>query len=272
MTDATIRIRKPAVGGTFYSESRTGLAGQLDEAWSQRQPLQRPLPKALIVPHAGYFYSGAVAASAFALIQGAESIRRVVLLGPSHHFALDGFAIPDAAVWQTPLGLVALAARDLASLRERRDVMSSDRAHEREHSLEVEIPFLQRALPQRFELVPVLVGALPPPQVAGLIDELWGGDETLIVVSSDLSHYLDQDACADIDAQTCKKIKDLDPVDWRGAMACGCHAVAGLLSTARRRHMRCEQLDRRTSAVASGDTSRVVGYAAFGLWPQGVVS
>ncbi|MBI5608321.1 MAG: AmmeMemoRadiSam system protein B [Deltaproteobacteria bacterium] len=270
MTDPTIRIRKPAVAGTFYADQRAALNAQLDQAWEARVPLPRPAPKALIAPHAGYFYSGAVAASAYALLQGAEHIRRVVLLGPSHHYALDRFAIPESSVWSTPLGLVGLGVRDLAALGERPDVLVSERVHEREHSLEVHVPFLQRVLPQRFELVPVLVGAVPPPQVAGLLAELWGEAETVIVVSSDLSHYLDQAACTQVDGETCRKVLALDPTGWRGDMACGCHAVAGLLSAARARHLRCEQLDARTSAAASGDTSRVVGYGAFAFWASEV--
>jgi len=272
MTDPTIRIRKPAVAGSFYADQRHALRAQLDQVWGARVPLTRPVPKALIAPHAGYVYSGAVAASVYDLLQGAEHIRRVVLLGPSHHYALDRFAIPESSVWSTPLGLVGLAARDLEALGERPDVLVSERVHDREHSLEVQLPFLQRVLSQRFELVPVLVGDLPPPQVAGLLAELWGGDETLVVVSSDLSHYLEQSACSQQDSETCRKVLALDPTGWRGEFACGCRAVAGLLSAARARHLQCEQIDVRTSAAASGDTSRVVGYGAFAFWPPEVAA
>lgn len=268
MGDATIKIRKPAVAGTFYPLLRQDLEALLAEVWQKRVTLQRPPPKVLIAPHAGYVYSGPVAATAYSLLQGHHNkVTRVVLLGPSHHYAFQGFAVPEAAIWASPLGLTPLHVPTLEALVARRaDTVARDLVHSREHSLEVHLPMLQHALGMRFELIPILVGQTPPAHVAEVLDSLWGGPETLIVVSTDLSHYHDQSSAQHIDAQTAACIAALDERGLAPETACGCHPVAGLLHAAKRRRMRCEALDVRTSGDTAGDPSRVVGYGAFALW------
>lgn len=256
-------IRPPAVAGAFYPQRPRDLQTALDAAWAGRRQVQAPAPKAMIVPHAGYVYSGAVAASAYALLQGGQrSISRVVLLGPSHHYALHGFCVPLADAWQTPLGNVALDTDRLAELAARADVLASDHPHEPEHALEVQLPFLQRALHGAWKLVPVLVGQVPAAQVADVIDELWGGPETLVVVSSDLSHFHPQREAERIDADTVAQIAALRSDGLSGERACGARPLAGLLEAARRHGLRAQVIDVRTSADAGGDAQRVVGYAS----------
>jgi AmmeMemoRadiSam system protein B len=263
----SVRVRKPAVAGSFYPQSREDLVVALQTAWAGRVTTSVPPPKALVVPHAGYAYSGAVAASAYATLREAVGvIRRVVLLGPSHHYALRGFALPEVDAWQTPLGLVALDTATMVQLARRSDVVRSDLVHAREHALEVHVPFLQTVLGQSFQLVPLVVGQVTAVAAAELLSGLWGGNETLIVLSTDLSHYLDQPTAQRRDAQTVRHIEALDG----GALAvddcCGLYPLAGLLLAARQRHMRCRAIDVRTSADTAGEPSRVVGYASFLLW------
>ena len=256
-------VRPPAMAGVFYPLRPRDLQTALDTAWAGRRVIEAKSPKALIAPHAGYQYSGAVAASAYALLQGGErSIERVVLLGPSHHFALPGFCVPLADAWQTPLGKVALDTDVLAELSARPDVLASDRPHEPEHALEVQLPFLQRVLHGPWKLVPVLVGKLPPEQVADLLDAVWGGPETLVVVSTDLSHFHPQREAERIDADTVASIAALRSEAISGDRACGARPLAGLLEAARRHGLHAQLIDVRTSADAGGDSQRVVGYAS----------
>jgi hypothetical protein len=239
----------------------------MDRCWQQRVRIQAGPPKAIIAPHAGMIYSGPIAASAYAtLAPVADSIRRVVLLGPSHHYGFDGFAIPAASRWATPLGEVPLDGAALANLALRPDVQVSDAVHQREHSLEIHLPFLQRSL-GAFRLIPVAVGRVQPDAGGGLLRELWGGHETLIVISSDLSHFLDQQAAQAIDRRTSDTIEAMDA---RGALdvdACGRHPIACLLAEAQRRGMRMRTVDLRTSADTAGDPQRVVGYGSYLFWP-----
>ncbi len=214
-------------------------------------PPQKPA-KAIVVPHAGYVYSGPIAASAFRCLS--EGVRRVVLLGPSHFALLRGLAAPRAAAFQTPLGRVALEVPD--------ELPRSDAPHVREHSLEVELPFLQVALGE-FSLVPLAVGDAEPARVAEVLAGLWGGPETAIVVSSDLSHYLSYEEACRMDGETARRIEQLVPVP-PGA-ACGAAPLNGLLFEAARRRMTCERLDLRNSGDTAGDKGRVVGYGAFAL-------
>ncbi|MGZ6141788.1 MAG: AmmeMemoRadiSam system protein B [Myxococcales bacterium] len=241
-------IRPPAVAGTFYPADPTEL----------RETVSRLLagaaggraPKAVIAPHAGYVYSGPIAASAF---RRCAPVERVVLLGPSHYAWLDGVALPDADAFATPLGEVPIEVP--AGLPRNRA------AHAREHSLEVEVPFLQLMLGQ-FRLVPLAVG--DPRAAEDALDQLWGGAETLVVVSSDLSHYLPYAAAKRMDAATAAQIVALRPVAEDAA--CGNAPVNALLAVARRRGLRCELLDLRNSGDTAGDRSRVVGYGAFAFY------
>ena len=254
--------RQPAVAGSFYPAGALELRATIERLLRAARPAVLS-PKALIAPHAGYIYSGPVAATAFAtLAPRAAQIKRVVLLGPSHFVPLRGLALPDADSFETPLGRVMLDRNAVAQLSHMPEVMVLDAAHAREHSLEVQLPFLQVALPD-FTLVPLAVGFAPPEQVAAVLELLWGGRETLIVISSDLSHYRDYDGAAVIDAETAQAIEDLEGDVLDGEHACGCHPIRGLLHVARARGLHVVPLDRRNSGDTAGDKRRVVGYGAW---------
>jgi AmmeMemoRadiSam system protein B len=255
-------FRDPAVAGTFYPSDprqlRAAVEGLLRDAHAADVK-----PKALIAPHAGYVYSGPIAASAYAtLAPRASAIRRVVLLGPSHFVPFRGLALPESKAFRTPLGTVELDAEAFKAIADKPGVIRLEQAHAREHSLEVHLPFLQVALPA-FKLVPLAVGFADPEAVADVLEALWGGDETLVVISSDLSHYHPYDEARALDAQTAQAIERLEAKKIDGEHACGCHPINGLLQTARRRGLRAVQLDRRTSGDTAGDKLRVVGYGAW---------
>lgn len=259
----TTTIRPAAVAGMFYPGERHRLASEIQHMLESVSP--PPLrPKALIVPHAGYVYSGPVAASAYALLQDLrEIIRRVVLLGPVHRVWVQGLALPAVDAFETPLGVVSLDAAAMARLLQLPQVEVNEAAHAWEHSLEVHLPFLQTVLDD-FLLVPLAVGGATPQQVAEALEQVWGGDETLIVVSSDLSHYLPYDEARQSDQATAQAILELN-TDLVGEQACGAHPINGLLLAARRHHLTPHLLDLRNSGDTAGDRSRVVGYGAFAL-------
>jgi MEMO1 family protein len=258
--------RPPAVAGLFYPARAADLR---EEVRSLLEPADvgggLRSAKAYVVPHAGYVYSGPIAASAYARLRSrAARIERVVLLGPSHRFPLHGLALPTTASFSTPLGEVALdrdLARKAAALSQ---VVESDAAHALEHSLEVQLPFLQEVL-EDFLLLPFVVGEATPGAVAEVIELCHGGPETLILISSDLSHYLPYAACAEIDERTASAIVDLmPPIDHD--QACGATPVNGVLELARLRRWSAELLDLRNSGDTAGDRSRVVGYGAFAFY------
>lgn len=257
-------VRPAAVAGSFYPGDPSALAvevaGYLAEASHDAGGARAP--KAIIVPHAGYVYSGPVAASAYARIAPLRGkIRRVVLAGPAHRVYVRGVAIPSARAFASPLGEVALDAGALEAIGAPPFVETSDRAHALEHSLEVHLPFLLSVLGD-FRLVPLVVGDARPGEMAALLEALWGGDETLVVVSSDLSHYLPYEAARARDAGTARAILSLDarlvPED-----ACGAAPVNGLLELARRRGLEAELVDLRSSGDTAGGRDAVVGYGAF---------
>jgi AmmeMemoRadiSam system protein B len=257
-------IRPPAVAGSFYPEDRRELdaavCGYLEDAASDdgSEP-----PKAVIAPHAGYIYSGPIAASAYARIAKARgTIRRVVLLGPAHRAAVSGLAAPRADTFATPLGEVRIERAALEPILALPQVEVSDAAHALEHSLEVHLPFLQKVLGE-FTLVPLVVGDATPGEVAEVLDLLWGGPETLIVVSSDLSHFHDYTLARRMDDETSRAIEDLEPQRIEYHHACGRIPVQGLLVTARRRGLRARVIDVRNSGDTAGSRDRVVGYGAY---------
>lgn len=259
-------IRPTAVAGTFYPARAAPLHDQIQH-FLEHTPAHRQTrpPKAIIVPHAGYIYSGAIAASAYALLRPLrDKVRRVVLLGPVHHVPVRGLAAPGMSAFASPLGTVMLDQTALATLADLRQVVVDDRCHAREHSLEVHLPFLQSVL-EDFKLVPLAVGDASATDVAEVLERLWGGDETLIVVSSDLSHYLTYPAAQQRDAITAQAVLDLR-TDLSHDQACGATPVNGLLLAARHRGLRPALLDLRNSGDTAGDKNRVVGYAAFALY------
>jgi AmmeMemoRadiSam system protein B len=256
-------IRPAAVAGSFYPGEASALAAEVTShvASAPEIPTARP-PKAIIAPHAGYIYSGPIAGSVYArLLPLAGRIRRVVLAGPAHRVYVHGVAVPAAREFETPLGPVPLDLAAIARARELPFVEVSDKAHALEHSLEVHLPFLQAVLGD-FRLVPLVVGDAAPDEMARLLELLWGGDETLVVVSSDLSHYLPYDSARARDGGTARAILDLDatlvPED-----ACGAAPINGLLAVARRRGLEPELVDLRNSGDTAGSRDRVVGYGAF---------
>ena len=262
------KVRQPAVAGKFYPAD----PGELREAVSRAlggAQTSGPAPKAIIAPHAGYIYSGAVAASAYARLAPArDRIRRVVLIGPSHRVAFRGLAASSADAFATPLGRVPLDRECIDALLALPAVQLLDRAHQAEHSLEVHLPFLQVVL-ESFRLVPLAAGDASPAEVAGVLDAVWGGNETLIVVSSDLSHYLDYDSARRVDAGTRRAIEALRWEDLGEDQACGRNGVNGLLETARRRRMRVQTLDLRNSGDTAGTRDEVVGYGAWAFEDAG---
>jgi AmmeMemoRadiSam system protein B len=258
-------VRAPAVAGQFYpadpGELRRMVAGFLAEAAAAPRPA-RPAPKAIIAPHAGYVYSGSIAGSAFrAVAPAAGTIERVVLLGPSHFVRLQGLALPGDPIFATPLGEVPIGHHGAQASLRLPQVRVIPQAHAREHSLEVEVPFLQVLLGD-FEIVPLVVGEAGAAEVAEVLDRLWGGPETLIVVSSDLSHFLPYAAAQEADRATAGEILALGG-PLAPLQACGALPINGLLAVARARGLVPELLDLRNSADTAGDPSRVVGYGAF---------
>lgn len=258
------RIRPAAVAGMFYTGEPKALAGQVTEmlAGARRQAKLPHVPKALIVPHAGHIYSGPIAASAYVLLaDAAKTIRRVVMFGPAHRVAVNGLALPEAEAFATPLGVVPLDLEAMRRAQALPQVSISAAAHGMEHSLEVQLPFLQAML-QDFRLVPFVVGHTGGHQVAEVIDLLWGGPETLIVISSDLSHYLPYAMARQKDSTTTESILHLEPLT-EFEQACGALPINGLIEVAKRRSLKPTLLDLRNSGDTAGDRSRVVGYAAF---------
>lgn len=254
-------IRPPAVAGLFYPGEAELLVHDVLSMLRAARP-SKLAPKVLIVPHAGYIYSGAVAASAYAALRNiATHIRRVVLLGPAHRVAVRGLALPGSDAFATPLGKVPIdqvAAQSIAHLPQ---VTVNPRAHAQEHALEVQLPFLQAIL-SNFTLLPLTVGHTSAEEVAEVLELLWGGDETLLVISSDLSHYLPYNVAKQIDASTVQKVLGLEH-DLSHEEACGGTPINGLLLAARHHHLTPHLLDLRNSGDTAGPRDGVVGYAAF---------
>ncbi len=258
-----IRIRAAAVAGSFYPADPVALRRAVVRAVASAECARASAPPvALIVPHAGYVYSGDVAASAYASLQPwAAHYRRVLLLGPAHYAAVPGLAVPPVDVFRTPLGDIPLDHVQLDRLRHPAISMNAE-AHAHEHCLEVQLPFLQVVLPD-FLLLPLVVGRVEAASVAAVIESLWTGSDTLIVVSSDLSHYLDYDTARRRDRHTCAAIEALDGGHIDQHDACGASPLRGLLHWARAHRLRVETLDLRNSGDTAGDRSRVVGYGAW---------
>jgi len=255
-------VRPAAVAGMFYPDAPERLAGEIRAYLSDASAQAALMPKALIVPHAGYIYSGPIAANAYALLAPLrESIRRVVLLGPAHRVAVRGLATTSASAFETPLGEVRIDTHAVAAALSFPQVTVSDVAHAHEHALEVQLPFLQTVL-RSFSLVPFAVGHVSTEDVAEVMDALWGGPETLVVVSSDLSHYRSYAEAKRIDRATTDAILAMSPI-LDHEQACGATPINGLLQCAKRRGLSPTLLDLRNSGDTAGDRGRVVGYASF---------
>jgi MEMO1 family protein len=257
-------IRPAAVAGSFYASDPDRLRIQVLDFLRHIAVPVKVTPKALIAPHAGYLYSGAVAAAAFATLgDSALTITRVVLIGPPHYVRLRGIAAPTVDAFETPLGPVPVDTEALSAVATLPFVVRADSAHAPEHALEVELPFLQTLLAS-FQVVPLLVGDAEPHDVAHLLRQLWGGPETLIVVSSDLSHYRDYETARCLDAKTAATIERGEWTSLRSDQACGYLAVAGLLVEAGRVGLKASRLALCNSGdTARGSRNQVVGYGAW---------
>jgi len=267
MQNQYMSIREPAVAGFFYPANARELQRQVDGllGTAAAQLVTAPsgnTPEAMIVPHAGYVYSGPIAAAAYCrLREAAPRTRRIVMLGPAHRVPVDGLAIPSVERFATPLGEVPLDGEALHAIAELHGVHVSDRAHAQEHCLEVQLPFLQRVL-HSFALVPIVVGRGNPEQVAAVLDALWGSDDTLLIVSSDLSHHLPYRDAQLADRQTAQKILDKSTT-LTGEQACGAHAINGLMQARHTASLEVEPIELCNSGDTAGDKTSVVGYGAF---------
>jgi len=256
------KVRPPAVAGTFYPGDPHVLEESVRSMLAQASP-QGPAPAALIAPHAGYVYSGPVAASAYALLaQRASEIHRVLLLGPTHRVHVWGLAAPSVLEFETPLGRIPLDPEGVNVALKLSQVEVNDAAHAQEHSLEVHLPFLQQVL-GAFTLVPLVVGGAADEEVAEVIQAVWTDPGTLVVVSSDLSHFLDYEAARSLDAATARSIEALDPEGLGSESACGRAPARGLLLEARRRGLLATTVDLRNSGDTAGPREEVVGYGSF---------
>jgi len=262
-------VRAASAAGLYYPREADGLRAAVRELLGAPGQTPSRLPKALLVPHAGYAYSGAVAASAFRTLSGplAAGIRHVVLLGPSHRVKTHGLALPSCDFFSTPAGDVRINGAGRQRLRELGLAGIADAPHALEHSLEVQVPFLQSLLGE-FDLLPIAVGLAPPEQVARALEAVWGGPETLVVISSDLSHHHTHIEAQALDQQTAQRIVERRS-DLSATQACGADSINGLMAVARRRGLAVELLDRRTSGDTAGDNQRVVGYGSFALYEPG---
>jgi hypothetical protein len=260
-------IRQPAVAGTFYAGGSDQLSADVAGFLAAADlASDAPAPKAIIVPHAGYIYSGANAALAYARLKpAADTIKRVILLGPCHRVPLNGLALSSAEAYATPLGNIPIDTDAAAAIADLDQVQVFDDSHAQEHSLEVQLPFLQAVLGD-FKLLPLVVGNASPDAVAQVLGILWGGPETLIVISSDLSHFLDYDSARSLDGKTSLAIENLDPDAIGDDQACGRNPVKGLLSLAKARGLRVETLGLCNSGDTAGDKNRVVGYGAWAFF------
>lgn len=268
MNEPVHQTRYPAVAGMFYPVDRQTLIHDIHQYLQlahDSSPTSPITPKAIIVPHAGYIFSGSIAASAYQyLIPLKHQINRVVLLGPCHRTFFKGLAVPESDVFNTPLGNIPIDQPGIRQLSDLSQVITSEHAHRDEHSLEVQLPFLQEVLDD-FTLIPLVVGDAQQEEVAEVINRLWGDEHTLIVISTDLSHYHDYHHAKQLDRSTSDAIANLKPelIDYEDA--CGRNGLKGMLSVAEQKHLSVDILDLRNSGDTAGDKNRVVGYGAYAI-------
>jgi MEMO1 family protein len=257
-----VSVREAAVAGRFYASDAEELATTVDSLIGQLGSAHQP--KALIVPHAGYRYSGALAGSAYAL--DLAWVEQVVIIGPNHTVPLRGAALTAHEWWRTPLGRVAIDQAEVDRLANRPEVVVDDEPHRDEHCLEVQIPFLQRVLTADFKIVPLIIGEMHPEAAASLIRYCWQRPRTLLLLSTDLSHYLSYEAACEADAATADAILNAKPDAIGTGSACGRYPLRGLLRVAAEDGLRIEQLGLCNSGDMAGDRDRVVGYGAFAVY------
>jgi len=257
-------VRAAAVAGAFYPDDPRELGALVSQLLAEAPAPHEKAPKALILPHAGYLYSGPIAATGYRLLAAnAEKIHRVVLMGPAHRVYLTGMAVPSVDAFNVPTGSIRLDRPAIEQVLTLRGTQESDTAHAMEHCLEVHLPFLQAVL-NDFELVPIVVGQCPAAQVAAVLETLWDEEGTVVIVSSDLSHYHAYDTARQIDARTTAKILGRSS-QLGGEEACGASAINGLMLAARGHDLSVHTLDVRNSGDTAGDHRQVVGYGAYAL-------
>lgn len=256
--------RPTAVAGLFYPALASVLAERVDNDLAQASPpSEMHIPKALIVPHAGYIYSGPIAASAYQYLSPlSHIIKRVIIIGPSHRLGFHGVALSSADYFETPLGAIPIDKAAQAKLVDITGVQILDLAHAAEHSLEVQLPFLQQVLDD-FSIVPIVAGDASPELVAKVIATLWGGPETLFIISSDLSHYHDYQTAQQLDKNTSQNIVDLNFSEVHPDNACGCVGIQGLLKFVHQHPLKPYLIDLRNSGDTAGSKDSVVGYGAY---------
>lgn len=260
---ASGKIRPAVAAGRFYPGNADQLRALVGQLLASVPPVNEPAPKALIIPHAGYLYSGTTAAAGYSsLLPDRNAIKRVILVGPSHFIPVDGLAVTGAEAFSTPLGNVAVDVEQVNSIKRLPQVHELDEAHAQEHSLEVQLPFLQTVL-SNFTIVPLTVGETSADQIVEVLDLLWDGAETRIIISSDLSHYHDSDTARVLDVATATAIEKLNEEALAEEAACGQSPMCGLLRAARNRGLRARTLALRNSGDTAGPRDRVVGYGAF---------
>ncbi len=269
MTAGEGGVRAPAVAGRFYPGDAGELAAAVDRLLDGVPAgAAEPLAAAYVVPHAGYRYSGPTAARVYARLRGhAAAIRRVVLIGPAHYAPLTGSAAPSNSAWLTPLGEVPVETAAIRSLAGGGHAAIDDGPHIPEHSLEVQLPFLQRALPAGVPIVPLLVGRSRPEEAAAALAAA-AGPGTLVLCSTDLSHYQELTSARSQDDRTARAVLDLAEERVGVRDACGVFALRALLAWARGCWLRPQALHLSTSAETTGDATRVVGYGAFAFHPR----
>lgn len=256
-------VKHPAVAGLFYPSDPDELRSQVTAFLAEGQTGRVKKPKALIAPHAGYIYSGATAGHAYAQLKSiADMVEHVVILAPSHYLAFPGIGYCSAEVFQTPIGDLKVNQDAIALISSLPQVNQTDEAFEKEHSIEVHLPFLQMAL-GNIQITPLLVSDAEGFEVAEVLEKLWGGDETLIVISSDLSHYLDYQNAQRLDREATQAIEQLEPNALASSHACGRTPISGLLLAARNHHLNAITLDLRNSGDTAGSRNQVVGYGAY---------
>jgi len=259
-----INIREASVAGTFYPTDPIQLK-QMLEQYLNDASVSNKVPKAIIAPHAGYIYSGAIAASVYARLQSAkELINRVLLIGPSHRVGFHGLALSTAKQFATPLGNIEVDVNTVAQIAEYSFAQYMDQAHTYEHSLEMHLPFLQTVL-KKFSLIPIVAGDASAEQICQIIEQFWDETETLIVISSDLSHFHDYETAQKLDRDTTEKIEKLRYEELGSSSACGCVPISGLLALVRKKGLQVKAIDIRNSGDTAGsnDKNRVVGYGAY---------
>jgi len=269
-TDVSPHIRPAAVAGMFYPADAQQLKSDINQYLSQKRASTLSAPRAIIVPHAGYIYSGPVAASAYLLVKAEkQKINQVILLGPSHQLAFSGIATPHADYFKTPLGKIKINQALCQKAQTLHFVQANRLAHQQEHSLEVQLPFLQTVL-DNFELTPLVVGDCEAENVAQLLELLWENngknDNTLVVISTDLSHYHNYETAIKLDQQTSQSILQLQPENIHAQNACGKAPLNGLLTLAKAKQLKIDCLDLRNSADTAGNKDRVVGYGAYAVY------